>query len=94
MALMRAEKWFWVWNATADDYGVEIHRIAAWEKREEGYVGLISNKDGTYLIEPPPVPGIYKHIDDLTPNEKAALDLHRVDPELNAEIKRHNEKTA
>ena len=80
MSLMKAVDWFWVWNASGAGYGVEVCRVAAWEKREKGYIGLIPDEDGTYLVEPPPVPGKYKHIDDLTPLEREALDLIKVDP--------------
>lgn len=82
MSLQTSDNWFWVLNASEDGYEVDIERVVAWEKSEQGWVGLISPKlEGPVLKEPPPVAGgTYKHLDDLTPLEIQALEKKSTDP--------------
>ena len=75
-----AANWFFV-HVNHDQTGYVSHRIAAWGVNENDEpVGLIGNVQvGTQIIKAyrlvgvPPVPGMYRHYNDMTEAEKRSV---------------------
>lgn len=73
-----SDGWYYVWIDDPDEdqkYSPIVRRVAVWALTEYGVVGLLSteeskNTSGVCLEEPPPVPGGYKHLSELTKIEK------------------------
>lgn len=86
--LVPATDWFFIIDADPPTTNEEtVWRIALWAENEDGSVyGLISVKRGgrddisnqavASLVSVPPLKGVYKHLNDLTPRQ---LELSKKD---------------
>jgi hypothetical protein len=72
-----AENWFWVWRCDDEGRHPDVLRVLMWVITRGEIIGMVNNPQRPGWIMEPVFIGIYKHFNDLAPDELEIVNTFR-----------------